>query len=325
MDGLSKVCVGYALGSVQVHRNLTVVPIQAKKGGKKSNLDYIVLSEGIEKGSVQIAETGNVNQLWLSNNSDKGAFVMKGEYVVGGKQNRMITVNGLIAPYTGRMHIPVHCVQHGRWDAPKGFGLADAVVSASLRAGVMKSSSGGSGQGVTWGRVDSFMAMADVDSPTQDYHEVQSRKEGDVKEYITAFRKEKGQIGAVVAVQYANGQQQLFVDMFDLPKTLDRHYERLLASYALEAAVQRAPAGAKMSKDNAANFLSHVLGLPTTESQSISLGTDHEIYRDGVQGSALVYEGTMVYLGAKNNAGGERRMPQSRPDDMPISVRRGAL
>jgi hypothetical protein len=327
---LNEVCTAYALGEPQVHKNLAIVPVNAmkvkkdaKRGAKREGLDYIVLNEGIQQGKVHIQETGSVNQLWISNNSDKDVFVMKGEYVVGGKQNRMITVNGLIAANTGRMYIPVHCVQHHRWDDPKVFGLGNFAASANLRSSVMKSESGQGGQQRTWGYVSCFLETAGVRSHTSNFDDAYKGKQNDVQEYLNAFRKESGQLGAIAVVQYRNGQTQLFVDMFDQAGTFGKHYERLLASYAIDAAVQGVSNSPQASKADAERFLTTLIDAQTKESQSICLGTDHEVQADGMQGAALVYQNTMIYLGGKNNA-----VPGARPGQdprIPLTIRRSFI
>ncbi|MFC1732492.1 ARPP-1 family domain-containing protein [candidate division KSB1 bacterium] len=317
---LNEACVDFALGKPQAYKNLTIVPIQAKRGGKKSELDYIVLNEGLKNGSVHIQETGDVNKLWISNNSDKDLLVLKGEYVVGGKQNRMVTVNGLIAAHTGRMYIPVHCVQHGRWDSPKGFGLADFAASVSLRSRVTKSASGQGGQSETWNEVKCFLGDAGVRSSSENFDDAYKGRRNDTEEYLKSFTKERGQLGAIAIVGYRNGQTHAFVDMFDQAGTFTKHYERILGSYAIDAAVQGVDVEVNVSKADAEKFLSAILNAPTTESQSICLGSDYEINDGRVQGAGLVYEGTMVYLGAKDYS--ERREGYTPPPSFPGGGRR---
>jgi len=330
MNGLKQTCVDYALGTLQTHKNLTVVPIKAKRGGKKSQLDYIVLSEGMEKGVVDIRETGDVNKLWLSNNSDKDLLVMKGEYFVGGKQNRMVTVNGLIAAHTGRMYIPVHCVQYGRWDAPKGFGLAKQAVSVKLRSSVRKSFSGQGGQSETWSSVNELLSESGVRSSSDNYDEAHQARKGDIDDYVNAFQKQSGQIGVVAFVQGRDGRSEFYIDMFDQANTFGKHYERLFASYAMEAVAKSGTMRPNprsnpqpVSADMAQDILERALAGETTESQSISLGTDHEFTNMNVMGSALEYDGTLIYLGAKNAPIMTRESKD--PRDRVMAARRGII
>lgn len=329
---LNEYCMAYVLGEPREYRNMAVIPVNAKKGGKKSDLDYLVFSEGLQSGKVHIQETGTVNQLLISNNSDKDLFIMKGEYVVGGKQNRMITVNGMIAQNTGRLYIPVHCVQHGRWDNPKGFELADFAVSAGIRGSVRKEFAGSAGQGETWQGVSFLIGHTGARTSSQDFHETYRATQEDVKKYVDSFPKEKNQIGAIAVINTRNGKQ-FFVDMFDQQKTLGRHYERLLASYALEAVAQGGSAfGPEFTKSEVSEFLEDVLKAKTEESASISLGTDHEIRTNRISGSGLVVEDTLVYLGAKNELQRVERTPphndpfrRGPPFDPRITIRRGFL
>ena len=138
------------LGRVQKYKNMAIVPLI--KQGKKSELEYKLLSEAIDDSSFVIKEAnmyGSVNNLTAYVESDEDILVLKGEYVVGGKQNRMITVNALIDKDAGKINIPVHCVEHGRWNygAP-GFEdfKSKEILSADIRSGISKCFAGSVGQ-----------------------------------------------------------------------------------------------------------------------------------------------------------------------------------
>jgi hypothetical protein len=56
-----------------------------------------------------------VNTLTIENFSDKPLFLMSGEVITGGMQDRVIARDIIIEPRSGRVDIPVFCVEEGRW------------------------------------------------------------------------------------------------------------------------------------------------------------------------------------------------------------------
>jgi len=77
----------------------------------------LTLQEALAKGSVQVIETGHVNELQIENTGDERVFVQTGDIVKGGRQDRVLTVSFLLPPKSGRMPIASFCVEQGRWSA----------------------------------------------------------------------------------------------------------------------------------------------------------------------------------------------------------------
>src|SRR5947207_8759256 len=105
------------LAPIQVD-SLTLTPIVATAAGApKSKLDVLVLDEGFAQKVVSIREKDDesVNQLTLTNTSDRPLFVLAGEVIIGGKQDRIIGANTMISAKATEV-VPVFCVEHGRWD-----------------------------------------------------------------------------------------------------------------------------------------------------------------------------------------------------------------
>ena len=62
------------------------------------------------------ASPGNsVNELMVINRSDRPLYLMPGEVIVGGSQDRTIGEELVIAPSSEPTPISVYCVEHGRW------------------------------------------------------------------------------------------------------------------------------------------------------------------------------------------------------------------
>lgn len=112
------------------HGNLTIYPVVAGKVHDTS--DFITLDEGIRTGDVVVTEVGNmhamvrrplpnyrpgpqVNTLVLVNNSKRPLILLAGEIVTGGKQDRIVGKDRIIAPESDPVDLSVFCVEHGRW------------------------------------------------------------------------------------------------------------------------------------------------------------------------------------------------------------------
>lgn len=113
-----------------VHGNLTIFPVVA--GRVHDTSDFITLDEGIRSGDVVVTEVGNmhamirrpmpnyrpgpqVNTLVLVNNSKRPLILLAGEIVTGGKQDRIVGKDRIIAPESDPVDLSVFCVEHGRW------------------------------------------------------------------------------------------------------------------------------------------------------------------------------------------------------------------
>jgi hypothetical protein len=95
----------------------------------------LTLEEAVAKGTVQVIETGRVNELQIENTGTEQVFVQAGDIVKGGKQDRVLTVSFLLPAKSGRLPLASFCVEQGRWtvrgkeDASKFSSAAEAMPS----------------------------------------------------------------------------------------------------------------------------------------------------------------------------------------------------
>ncbi len=122
-------------------QNLTVFPVTSKV--PKNEDRYLTLDEGLKSGEVQIFEVGavpgaarrpafdssaSVNRLMLLNRSDKPLYLMPGDVIYGGQQDRTIGEEAVIPPGKKPVAIQVFCVEHGRWSARDDSETSQALV-----------------------------------------------------------------------------------------------------------------------------------------------------------------------------------------------------
>jgi ARG/rhodanese/phosphatase superfamily protein len=105
---------GMRISGPHVHDNLAVYFVHGVSAGGAIPL---TLQEALAKGSVQVVETGQVNELQIENTGDEEVFIQAGDIVKGGKQDRVLTVSFVLPSKSGRVPIASFCVEQGRWSA----------------------------------------------------------------------------------------------------------------------------------------------------------------------------------------------------------------
>jgi ARG and Rhodanese-Phosphatase-superfamily-associated Protein domain len=104
----------YRISGPVVHENLAIYFVHGKSADGPVPL---TLQEALANGSVQVRETGSVNQLEVENTGDGEVFIQSGDIVKGGRQDRVLTVSLIIPPHSGALPIASFCVEQGRWTA----------------------------------------------------------------------------------------------------------------------------------------------------------------------------------------------------------------
>ena len=290
------------------YENLTVFPVVSSSGYDTSS--FVTLEEGLSSGEVTVNEQGadviyrnrdgsrptvqnyggpSVNQLVLVNHGKRPLLLLAGELVSGGKQDRVIGKDRIVAPFSEPLPLNVFCVEHGRWSAGSQFNEAKTIVHPSVREqAAVKQKQGDVWAAVTGGSVAAMPSSAPppqvsttelaetirTDAPTQSYsklygsHRVSVPVETVVNEIQRRFRREisglKGE--RVVGVVVAYGGEVAWSDIFASDELFNHYWNKLLRSYAVEA-VARPTLREKPSVDDAREFLRRLNGREQTESE----------------------------------------------------------
>jgi hypothetical protein len=220
--------------------SLTLTPVVATEAGlPKQDLDVVTLDEAFGQKLVTIKEQASesVNQLTLTNQATRPLFLLAGEVILGGKQDRIIGANTIIAANTTQV-VPVFCVEHGRWTKQTDtFASAGALAHGRLRAKASFAD-----QGEVWREVAAKNALRKTENATGTYRDVANQQangslaSGSEKQVEAALAKilpddRSRMIGYVVAL---NGKIAT-VDMFDSPKLFGKLEGKLLRSYLTES------------------------------------------------------------------------------------------
>src|SRR6266478_6390831 len=81
----------------------------------------------------QYSAGASVNQLVLINRGKRPVVLLAGELVSGGKQDRIIAKDRIVAPGADPLPLDVFCVEHGRWSSGSQFASAKMIVHPSVR------------------------------------------------------------------------------------------------------------------------------------------------------------------------------------------------
>ena len=99
------------------HDNLTIYLVHGESAPGPVPL---TLPEALEKGVVEVKETGQVNQLTVENRGAEEVFIQAGDIVKGGKQDRVLSVSLTLPARSGALPIAAYCVEQGRWSKRAG-------------------------------------------------------------------------------------------------------------------------------------------------------------------------------------------------------------
>ncbi|MCL2327763.1 MAG: formylglycine-generating enzyme family protein [Bacteroidetes bacterium] len=98
--------------TVATYKNLTIVLIHGKDVVERN---YLTLEEAMKQKKVTLHETGTVNELSIDNASADYVFIMAGDIVKGGRQDRTIAVDIVLEPNAQQVPLKVFCVEPKRW------------------------------------------------------------------------------------------------------------------------------------------------------------------------------------------------------------------
>ena len=257
---LSALVGSFILEGPFAHENLAVYVVRGSTSDRRT---YITLDEGLttrtvgvrEKGARDSQDQAEVNSLEIENRSDKWLFLQAGDIVKGGKQDRTIMTDVLLAPRSGPQPIEAFCVERGRWTASRdGLAFRDnpgIVAGASLKRAIQSEKSqprvwqevaNAEGRALKVARAAGQSLAADARlSTTGTYNAIAQNRtlSGGRDAYAAALlphlKKHKDAIGLAVAI---NGTVTS-ADVYASPALFQQLSGKLLNSYALEALLAR--------------------------------------------------------------------------------------
>ena len=293
-DPLARLVQEVSVGSPVSYAGLTVYPIHwPRDPGHAAGADS--LSDSLARGCLELRESprGDVNWLRVSNRCGRFVFLMAGETVYGGKQDRFVAEDGLLAPWGGEVAVPVFCSERGRWDRRAvGFEAGAAVASPELRARIR----GGASQDQVWQEVERETERWGAGSPTSRYGALYDRgpDAGRVREYqrrcADPLLDRRGVIGAI----FVRGSRVVGADLFGSGELFRRELPRLVAAAAWGAwdDCHRCGPPAGVLED-ALRSLARPARM--SELSTYGVGSRHVSRSSAAMATVLVFDGAVVH------------------------------
>lgn len=231
-------------------KNLRLVPLRMKAGFRDAvgNLGYYTsLHQAMLNDKVVITEAstgGTVNTLIARNLSTDTLFLMSGEILQGGKQDRVIARDMLIPPGEGRVRIPVFCVEQGRWKY-KGqsndqkfseyYGMANEHLRDIIDHRL--------GQAQVWDEVSKSNKRDGVNSSTDAYTDHANNRafRRAEQEYVDFFLNLFEQDDTILGVVAITENRVEGADLFINNNLFRQEFQKLIYSYIDEAVTYGAP------------------------------------------------------------------------------------
>ncbi|MCB9275852.1 MAG: hypothetical protein H6564_17530 [Lewinellaceae bacterium] len=248
------------------YKNLRLYPITADAGFIKGNeraAQYISLSEAIKNSRFRITEhkpygrfedAAAVNTLTVQNKSTDTVFLMAGDIVQGGNQDRVIAQDMVFPPRT-ITDIPVFCVEPGRW-APNHQEDGDGnlpeknkriyaftgyynVAASGIRQTVKHSKD----QQEVWDKVGQVTSAHHAQAATGAYAALEQSDSFTASRdaYLHFFEDKFADAENVVGVVAVSGHDVIGADIFAHPGLFKKLYPSLLHSYITDAITYGAP------------------------------------------------------------------------------------
>ncbi len=231
------------------YEKLRLYPIYAKESfvayhqylGK-----YTPLKTALEKQKVKITETGGesrngsptVNTLYIENLSSDTIFLMSGEVVTGGKQDRVVAQDVVLPPKSGKVNLSVFCVEHGRWtyNSPSNSNSFNGTVG-TVSNSVRKAADVEQNQSTVWSKVGEANTKNGTETSTGTYKAMDNNKEYTEKrdKYIQFFKGELAKEKNVIGLVAASGNKVIGCDMFATSTLFTQQLDNLLQAYTTEA------------------------------------------------------------------------------------------
>lgn len=233
------------------HKNLRIYPIKAKASLKEQTKNYsryTPLKDALRQQKIRITEKGGnesaeVNTLHAQNLSRDTIFLMAGEVIQGGKQDRVIGEDVVIPPGNTRIKLPVYCVEHGRWSSRSGnagqFNGYHSVSGLSVRKAVEVDKD----QGKVWQNVAVVNNKNKVRTSTDAYTALSTSADY-VKaenEYFRALQPKLAAEKDVVGVIIVSGSKVLGCEIFATGQLFRNASDNILKSYIHEAVTNGQP------------------------------------------------------------------------------------
>lgn len=227
-------------GHTAQHKKIKLYFIKAKPSlytEFKNMGKYTTLETALSQSKIKVQElsnSGTVNTLSFSNTSKDTIIIGMGDIVKGGKQDRVIEKDTVIAPGQ-TMQLSVYCVEHGRWSAGgtgNNFTTYHSNINNTVRKTIVKDKS----QTEVWNKVATLNSTFGTATSTGTYTAVSQSSDYNkqVKEYKDALLKIINTDSSIVGMVAVTGDKIIGCDIYATSQLFRSNVSNILSSYVSE-------------------------------------------------------------------------------------------
>jgi len=263
--------------------------------------DVLTLDEALNRDMLLIRETGGgeVPRVRVRNDATRPVFLMAGEIIVGGKQNRIIRNDILLPARSDFVEVPVYCGEQDRWSDDDAAFKSGGLSAPSLR----KMAADVAPQGHIWREIEGQLGRAELRSSTRNYQQIYedagTRRRLD--ECVSDFRGFcRGDTVGCVAVSRG---RIIGCDIFTDRGLFARLWDKICRSYAAEEIVVYRGNRREWTQRHAVpddravrRFLDTILAAGFSEVSTPGIGRYRRI-SGAVSGHVLEFRGSVLHAG----------------------------
>lgn len=288
-----------AFGSPSLIRNLIFFPLydgDDGDGGRGDRPSVISLHRAVKDEMAEIRDSGQVNWLDLINKSDRKIVGIDGQEVLGGFQNRILTVSTLIDA-SSRNQLPALCVEQGRWQGSSPHFRDGSVAYPTIRNILARTvpNERHTVQAQVWSSISESLERTKRFSATQSMSDLYQSFEDDLDRLADNLPCDENQTGTAVLVRGS----LLSVDSFSSPELFQSYYPLLARSHILESMMYE---GKPMQWKELDTLRERILSRLDRAGESEVSSADADRHRivegSGIYGTALIHQDRTIHLSA---------------------------
>lgn len=199
-------------------------------------------------------DAGAVNNLTVQNKTGDPVFLMGGDIVRGGRQDRVVGEDQIIAARS-LQDIPVFCVEQGRWQFQGDIEPQDDIAAKQdkvfafsgyyhVAAGDIRNTLASSkDQQEVWEKVGNLTSRYPQENNSSAYASLESSEDFTRQRdaYLRFFEGKFSDLQDMVGIMAVSGDRIIGTDVFGHPDLFRRQLTALLHSYATDAVIQGSP------------------------------------------------------------------------------------
>jgi len=279
------------------YRNLTLFPLVTRSVIEDRRV-YLTLDQALDRGDLILSEVGSgrVNEVIVQNRSDRYVFLMSGEIISGGKQDRMISEDTLLPPNSPKIALRVYCVEHGRWVAQSStFGSKGSAISGSIRGRARMTQS----QQYVWDSIEIQQRQLGVSGGgTRAFQRVydEARVQKESRPYLEEFDDLPARYPNAIGVVVGVGGRILTMDVFANTSLFRQLWPKLLKSYVVDAMNEATMPGQRISREDVQRLLLRLRNASRSYEKTPGVGDLVRLRTSQGGGSALLFGNSLIHL-----------------------------